>query len=273
MFRSFNVINCILFRVVLLVVFQASALRGVKLLADDFHPDQTALPCPAPKGAVLLFDGKEINHFVSMTGQPPNWPVHEGCLVSTRGQAVTGKPRSNHLLSSFVFQDAEIHVEFRLPEDSPGNSGLYLHGHYELQILNSHQATTLTQQEMGSLYGFAAPLVNAARPPLEWQVYDVRYHAPKRNPEGQIIDEGRLTAWLNGQRVQHDVRFGEPKSSYHPFRHGRTPFLETVEARLLSSMSGPLFLQDHDAAVQFRNIWVRPLDDHAGFEFQPADDE
>lgn len=242
------------------------------LLADDFQPDQTTLPAPVPAEAIMLFNGQGIHHFVGMTGQPPDWPVQEGCLISTRGEAVPGKPRSNHLLSTFVFRDAEIHVEFQLPANSTGNSGLYLHGHYELQILNSHQATTLTQQEMGSLYGFAAPLVNAARPPLEWQVYDIRYSAPRRDPEGRIVEEGRLTAWLNGQRVQHNVRFGEPKSSYHPFRHGRTPFLETVEARLLSSMSGPLFLQDHDAEVQFRNIWVRPLDDHAGFAFPPARD-
>lgn len=242
------------------------------LLADDFHPDQKLLQ-PAPEGAVVLFDGDQTNHFVSMKGDAASWPVRNGSLVSARGQAVPGKPRSNHLVSTFIFRDADIHVEFRLPKNGPGNSGLYLHGHYELQILNSHQAQTLTQQEMGSLYGFAPPLVNAARPPLEWQVYDIHFQAPRRNQDGRIVEAGRLTAWLNGQRVQHDVQFAEPKSSYHPFRHGRTPFLETVEEKLVSSMSAPLFLQDHDAEVEFRNIWIRPLDENAGFEFASPVDE
>ncbi len=230
----------------------------------EFRPNQSQLPVPAPEDAVIVFDGTE-NRFVSMAGTPINWPVNDECLVSTRGQAAPGKARSNHILSSYHFRDADIHVEFQLPPDGPGNSGLYLHGNYELQILNSIGAKKLTQQEMGSLYGFAPPLVNAARKRGEWQVYDVRYRAPRRDAAGNIVEDGRLTAWLNGQRVQHNTTFAEPRSSYHPFRHGRTPYLEAVESRLHATMTGPLFLQDHDSQVRFRNVWIKPLDKHGAF--------
>lgn len=232
--------------------------------APAFRPDQTTLPVPAPEGAIVLFDGGDTNHFVSMAGTAIDWPVVDGTLVSTRGQAMPGKARSNHIVSTWHFRDADIHVEFLLPANSKGNSGLYLHGHYELQILNSFAAKQLTQQEMGSLYGFAAPLVNAARPPEVWQVYDVRYIAPRRDEAGEIIKKGSAVAWLNGRKVQDGVRFGKPRSSYHPYRHGRTPYMEKVEKKLRSTMTGPLFLQDHDAHVKFRNVWIKPLDDAGG---------
>ena len=236
------------------------------LIADEnFRPDQSVLPVSAPSDAVVLF-GAKANRFVSMGGGDIDWPVRDGALVSTRGQAVPGKSRSNHIVSAYHFRDADIHVEFQLPENSKGNSGLYLHGHYELQILNSFDAKKLTQQEMGALYGFAPPLVNAARKPGEWQVYDVRFRAPRRDKHGNIVEDGHLTAWLNGQKVQGGTKFAEPRSNYHPFRHGRTPYLEGVEKSLRSTMAGPLFLQDHDAEVRFRNVWIRPLDEKA-FEY------
>lgn len=160
------------------------------------------------------------------------------------------------------FRDADIHVEFQLPAKGSGNSGLYIHGHYELQIINSIGKEKLTQEDMGALYGFSAPAVNASRQPGEWQVYDVRFRAPRRDADGKITEEGSLTAWLNGQKVQDGTCFGEPRSKYHPYRHGTTPYLQQLERELKQTSTGPLFLQDHDSPVRFRNVWVRPLDDH-----------
>jgi hypothetical protein len=200
-----------------------------------------------------------------MDGKEINWPVEDGALVSTRG-----KRRSNHLVSKLHFRDAEIHVEFKLPQKTSGNSGIYLHGNYELQIYNSFGKETLGMGDMGAIYGFAEPQANACRPPGEWQVYDIQYRAPRRDKSGKIVKKGSITAWLNGQRVQNNTRFGEPRSKYHPYRYGTTPYLQKIWKRQKQTMTGPVFLQDHDSPVKFRNIWVRPLDNHA-FIYDPED--
>ncbi|QDU38609.1 hypothetical protein Mal4_29380 [Maioricimonas rarisocia] len=242
-------------------------LLPLAVLAEEpFAPVQESLPVPAPEGAIVLFDGAGTNHFVSMAGDEIDWPVREGALVSTRGNN-----RSNHIVSTYHFRDADLHVEFRLPENSKGNSGVYLHGHYELQIFNSHGKDEPGMGDMGAVYAFSKPLVNAARPPGEWQVYDIRYRAPRRDEDGQIVESGRITAWLNGQLVQDKTPVSEPRSNYHPFRYGTTPYLEAIEQQQMQTSVGPVFLQDHDSPVQFRNVWVRPLDDRATFAKPTAD--
>lgn len=243
---------------------------GTPLYADDtetqaidFAPKQDELPVPLPEDAIVLFDGKK-NLFLSMAGEKINWPIEDGSLVSTRGNE-----RSNHLVSMLHFRDADIHVEFMLPEDSPGNSGIYLHGNYELQIFNSHGKANPDMGDMGAIYGFAPPMFNAARKPGVWQVYDIRYRAPRRNERGEIVEDGHATAFLNGVKAQDDTRLGEPRSRWHPYRYGTTPYLQQIWERQKNTMTGPVFLQDHDAPVRFRNIWIRPLDDQA-FLYEPT---
>jgi hypothetical protein len=224
--------------------------------AKSFKPDQSLLEAKPPSGAITLFDGNETMLFRAMNGETVNWKIDDGALISNRG-----KGRSNHIVSTLHFRDADIHVEFMLPEKGTGNSGIYIHGNYELQIFNSHGKTKLNQGDMGAVYGFAAPLVNAAKLPGEWQVYDIRYRAPRRDQDGNIVQEGSITAWLNGKRVQEGTRFGEPRSTYHPYRYGTTPYLQEIGKQQKSTMIGPVFLQDHDNPVKFRHVWVRPLDD------------
>ena len=231
-----------------------------------FQPAQDILPVPAPKDAIVLFDGKKTNHFLSMTGEAMDWKVKNGELISTKG----GR-NANHLVSTLHFRDIDIHVEFKLSPSGSGNSGVYLHGNYELQIIRSHGKKKIGQGDMGALYGFAKPLVNAARPPDQWQVYDIRYHAPRRDAKEKIVEQGSVTAWLNGQLVQKETRFGEPKSKYHPYRHGTTPYLQKIWKRQKKTMQGPVFLQDHGHPTRFRNVWVRPLDDQAFFYRPEAD--
>ena len=121
---------------------------------------------------------------------------------------------------------------------------------------------------MGAIYGFHKPLANAARPRDQWQVYDIRYRAPRRDTEGKIVEEGSITAWLNGQKVQDHARVGEPRSKYHPYRYGTTPYLQKIWKQQKQTMIGPVFLQDHDNPVKFRNVWLRPLDDKT-FRYEP----
>jgi hypothetical protein len=231
------------------------------LAADG--PQQNQRPAPPPDGAIVLFDGRGTNQFLSMEGKEINWPVEDGALISTRGQG-----RTNHLVSKLHFRDAEMHVEFMLPDQGPGNSGVYLHGNYELQIYNSLGKVEPTMDDMGAIYGFSKPLANACRKPGQWQVYEIRYRAPRRDDSGQIVEDGSLTAHLNGVLVQDRATFGEPKSPYHPFRYGTTPYLAKIWEQQKRTGVGPLFLQDHDSPVRFRNIWVRPLDDLA-FLYEP----
>ena len=226
--------------------------------ADDFRPDQSKIPTKPPKDAVVLFDGSENLHFVSKTGRDIDWRVNKESLVSTRGQT-----RSNHICSAWHFRDADIHVEFQLPSKGSGNSGIYIHGNYELQIIHSHGQQKLNQDMVGAIYGFHKPLVNAARPRDQWQVYDIRYRAPRRDTEGKIVKEGVITAWLNGKKVQDNATVGEPRSKYHPYRYNTTPYLQEIWKQQKKSSVGPVFLQDHDNAVRFRNVWIRPLDDRA----------
>ncbi|MEK6238835.1 MAG: DUF1080 domain-containing protein [Planctomycetales bacterium] len=234
--------------------------------ADDFKPRQDQLPTPPPKDTVMLFDGEGVNLFLGKTGGEMDWPVKEGALVSARG-----KSRSNHIVSRLHFRDAEIHVEFMLPEKSKGNSGIYIHGNYELQIFNSFGKQKFNQGDAGAIYGFHKPLVNACREPGQWQVYDIRYLAPRRDESGKIVEEGVITAWLNGQLVQDQSKIGEPRSNYHPYRYNTTDYLKAIWERQKQTMAGPVFLQDHDAPVRFRNAWIKPLDDKA-FLYEPEKD-
>ena len=236
--------------------------------ADD-PPAMVDTPDGKPAdGAVVLFDGKGTNLFLSKYGKACDWPVTDGALVSSRGEV-----RARHIVSKLHFRDAQIHVEFMLPKAEPGrkysgNSGVYIHGHYELQILDSF-GRGIAKGECGAIYGIAPPLVNACRRPGEWQTYDIVYIAPRRDQDGKIIKQGSITARLNGQFVQKHTRFDGPTSTYHPLRYKVTPYTEQIKDHLLATGAGPVFLQDHDNPVRFRNVWVLPLDDKAAM-FEPS---
>lgn len=239
--------------------------------ADDhgaFHPLQAPLPVQPPAGAVVLVEadggvaggagegsGADRPAFVSMGGGAIDWKVRDGGLeVEASGR------RSNHIVSTVTFRDADIHAEFATSPEASGNSGLYLHGLYELQIFDSVASRPPQMQDEGALYRFAPPLVNAALPTGAWQVYDVRFIAPRRDAAGAITRPGHLTAWLNGKLVQDAIEFAEPRSPYTPYKHGVTDFMRGVEKRILETGAGPLVLQDHGSRVRFRNVWIRPLD-------------
>lgn len=223
-------------------------------------------PQTMPDDAILLFgtlpDGTLVNRFLSKEGTPTDWKVEDGTLVSTsRPVDSQNPPRSCHVFSDVTFRDAEIHAEFLVSPINSGNSGLYVHGNYEMQIMNSSQAVELDRNVTGALYGFFPPRVNASRPAGEWQTYDLSYQAPRRDETGKITRNGRLTAWLNGQLVLEDVEFGEPVSNYHPYRYGETQFLRDLWEKQIQTGYGPLFLQDHGSPTRFRNVWIRKINE------------
>jgi hypothetical protein len=233
------------------------AVSAAAAAEPGFHPRQSPLPVPPPPGAVVLFAGGDDPtpaKFVSMAGGPIDWRVQDGGLV-----VHSTKRHANHIVSTVLFQDADIHAEFMTASEAKGNSGLYIHGHYEMQIYDSFGVEPPTEQDEGSLYRFAKPLVNAALRTGEWQVYDIRFIAPRRDAAGTITKPGSVTAWLNGTLVQDGLTFTEPRSPYVPYKHGVTDYLRGVEKTLLTTGSGPLFLQDHGSPTRFRNVWIKPL--------------
>jgi hypothetical protein len=234
------------------------AASYVSAADDKFAPDQSKIPVAPPKNAMVLFDGEGKNLFLDKNGGKINWPIKDGALVSARGGG-----NGNHIVSQVHFRDADIHVEFMINDKGSGNSGIYIHGNYELQIINTGSTEKAGKGSVGAIYGFHKPLVNAGRDRGAWQVYDIRYRAPRRDKDQKITEEGSITAWLNGQKVQDNARFGEPRSVYHPYRYRTTDYLKTIWELQKKTMTGPVFLQDHGNPVLFRNVWIVPLDDKA----------
>ena len=228
---------------------------GNNQILNDFYPNQRVLPVHPPEDAVILV-GKDIEpKFTAMNGGPIDWAVEDGVLTAN-----PSKHHTNHIVSTEMFQDVDIHAEFMTSPIAHGNSGLYIHGHYEMQIYDSFGVKQITQQDEGSLYRFKKPLVNAARPTGDWQVYDIRFIAPRRDKDDQILSQGIVKAWLNGKLVQDGATFTEPRSPYIPYKHGVTAHLKKVEQTLKETGQGPLFLQDHGSPVKFRNVWIKRLD-------------
>ena len=176
-----------------------------------------------------------------MNGEKIDWPIEDGVTVP--------KPRGNrnHIVSKLHFRDADIHVEFMTPEKGPGNSGVYIMGRYEVQILDSYGSSTYSNGQLGAVYKQHAPLVNPARPPLQWQSYDIVFTAPRFDAAGKLLAPARMTVLLNGVLVQNNVEL-------------KGPTVYRGQPVYAAHGPGPLVLQDHgNEGIRFRNIWIRPL--------------
>ena len=206
------------------------------------------LPGEPPSDAVVLFDGKDASAWVYRDGRPAQWPVVNGTLTCKSG--------TGNIYSKKKFGNAQIHVEFSTPDmpnakgQARGNSGVYLQGRYEIQILDSFNNPTYSNGSAGALYGQSAPLVNVSRPPSQWQTYDIVFHAPKCGPDKLVVTPGTVTVLYNGVLVQDHVAI-----------RGRTTSSDDTDA----CEDGPLMLQDHfhpdvkETFMKFRNIWVRGI--------------
>jgi Domain of Unknown Function (DUF1080) len=207
-----------------------------------------AMPGKPTSDAIVLFEGKDVGQWEYNDGRPAAWPVVDGILTCKSG--------TGNIYSKRKFGSAQIHVEFAVPSmpnahgQARANSGVYLQGRYEIQILDSFSNPTYSNGSAGALYGQYAPLVNVSRPPKEWQTYDIVFHAPKCGPDRQLATPGTVTVLYNGVLVQDNVAI-----------RGRTTSSDNTDV----CEDGPLMLQDHyhpdvkETFMQFRNIWVRPL--------------
>jgi len=171
---------------------------------------------------------------------PVNWKLVKG------GAMQVG---SGSIVSRAKFRDHRLHLEFRTPfmpkakGQKRGNSGVYIQGRYEIQVLDSYGLDG-RDNECGGIYKAAAPLINMCAPPLQWQSYDVEFYAPRLNAEGAKVRNARVTVVHNGETIHEDLEIPEA-----------TPGGVGVD----ESGIGGLLLQDHSNKVQFRNIWIQPL--------------
>jgi hypothetical protein len=202
---------------------------------------------PAPSDAiVLLSSGDDLSAWQMADGSAAAWTMKGGVLQTGKGMLRTKQQ----------FADVQLHVEFATPSEvkgdsqGRGNSGVFLLGHFEIQVLDSYRNITYPDGQAASMYGQYPPLVNAARAPGQWQAYDIIFTAPRFAGDGKLEKPAVVTVLHNGVVVHHATPF------WGPTRH-RSVLPYTPEMA-----RGPLALQDHGNPVRYRNIWIRELKDY-----------
>jgi 3-keto-disaccharide hydrolase len=221
-------------------------------------PSNSNLPLVAPGYATKLFTGESLDNWTLRDGKPAAWKLNKGFMTSAKGSIMTKE----------VFGDCYTHVEFRIPKEPAtnkasywGNSGVYMQGRYEVQVLESYGKQPQYQQ-CGAIYKIATPEFNMSLPTEQWQSFDIHFRAPRFDKKKQVSQFPRMTVYHNGVKI-----------------------IENVEIKKTHTGSGladsfipaaPLMLQDHGHPVDFRNIWVIPKDYQwierlktAGFEKVP----
>jgi len=212
---------------------------GTWALAEEPKPKDSTLGLKAPEGAKVLFNGKDLTGWVKPNGKDAEWLVQDGLLIVN--------PRKGAIQTTEPFGDFQLHIEFNVPYmpdqtgQARGNSGVYLGGIYELQVLDSY-GLKLQNNDCGAIYKQIIPKVNACKPPLQWQTYDVTFH--KAVVEGdKVVKKARVTVVHNGIKTIDDAEIDVCPAG----------------ASNKEGEPGPLFLQDHGNPVHFRNIWLKPL--------------
>src|SRR5215204_1404437 len=201
----------------------------------------------APSDAIILFNGTSASEWKHMNGDEAKWTVADNAL--------TVKPSTGNIQTKKEFGDCQLHIEWRIDKNvkgegqDRGNSGIFLMGRYELQVLDNYNNInkTYVNGQAGSLYKQTPPLVNVCKAPGEWQTYDIVFTAPRFSDNGSVISPARITVIQNGVLVQNNttlwgntVYIGSPTYEKHAAK-------ESIK------------LQDHSHLTSFRNIWIREL--------------
>jgi hypothetical protein len=201
-----------------------------------------ALAVKPPSDAKVLFDGTSLDAWTT-NGGAPTFQIKDGVMVASGKNTQTKES----------FGAIQLHFEWRLPAGRPvsgqqgGNSGVFLMGLYEVQVLQSHNNPTYADGTAGALYGQLPPLVNATLPQGEWQSFDIAFEPPVYEGE-KVVKPAKATVIQNGVVLQHGESYQGPtvwrKLASYPAKHPET---------------GPISLQFHGDPMEYRNIWVRPL--------------
>lgn len=203
----------------------------------------------APADAVVLFDGKDLSKWQNDKGAAAGWKVENGYMQVA--------PKAGNIRTKEEFGDFQLHIEFATPakvegnSQGRGNSGIFLHGIYEMQVLDCYENPTYADGQAGAMYGQYPPLANPVKKPGEWQSYDIIFEGPQWDKDGKLIKKACVTSILNGVVVQHK------KEYMGPSKHKEVSSYDGVKAT-----RGPIGLQDHGNPMRFRNIWIRPLGEY-----------
>ena len=196
-----------------------------------------------PAGEVVLFDGKNFDQWERIGSEADKKEVRWKLL---RDGAMEIAPGGGSIVTKKKFKDFELHLEFRTPfmpdarGQGRGNSGVYLQGRYEIQILDSYGLEGL-DNECGGIYTVAAPLVNMCAPPMQWQTYDITFRSPRLDNAGGKLRDALLTVVHNGVKIHDEIKIPGPTGGALDNNEGQP---------------GGIYLQDHGNPVQFRNIWL-----------------
>lgn len=200
----------------------------------------------APSDAIVLFNGKDASNWKSeKDGGPVKWKIEDNALIVAGG--------TGGIVTKEGFGDCQLHIEWRSPavvkgeSQGRGNSGIFLMGRYELQVLDNYNNRTYSNGQAGSIYKQTPPLVNASRGPGEWQTYDILFTAPIFQEDGTVRTPAKITVFHNGVIVQNNTTIW-----------GATQYIGTPNYEKHNSKE-PIMLQDHGNPVAFRNIWIRPM--------------
>jgi len=239
------------------LIISMLGMAGICQAQTKFQPQDTEFYSPvppvvktfankAPSDAIILFDGKDLGEWVSEKDgkSPAAWTISNGVL--------TVKPQTGGIRTKRDFEDFQLHLEWRSPEvikgegQGRGNSGVFLQGKYEVQVLDNDDNKTYVNGQAGSLYKQSAPLVEVRKPENGWHSYDIIYSAPRFNENGRLIKRGMVTVLHNGVVVQNNTEL-----------QGTTEYIGMP--KMVAHGRGPIALQDHGDLVSFRNIWIREL--------------
>ena len=220
-----------------------------KIRAEDteqWEPiPQVIAPGNIPQDAIALFDGRNLDAWVGSDGEAARWRVKDNTM--------TVLPGSGGIATRQKFCDIQLHIEWRSPEKVEGksgqflgNSGVFLPGGYEVQVLDSHNNRTYSNGQAGSIYKQSPPLVNAIAPTGEWNTYDILFTAPTFNRSGELHSPAYVTVLHNGVVVQNHFEI-QGKTRYRGW------------PKYKAHGCSPIELQDHGDKVSFRNIWVREI--------------
>ena len=237
-------------------VLSSAALVASAAIAQEpgpFPPPKTEPPIVTagknnsdpPSDAIVLFNGQNLSRWQSADSTAAKWKVIDGYAEVVAG--------TGDILTRDKFGDCQLHIEWATPSivkgegQERGNSGVFLMGQYEVQVLDSYNNKTYYHGQAGSVYKQHAPLVNASRKPGEWQTYDIVFHAPKFDEQGKVIDRARITVLHNGVLIQNNAEI-------YGITYNDRPALYIAHSPQL-----PLRLQDHGNPVRYRNIWIRRL--------------
>ena len=208
---------------------------------------------PAPSDAEVLFDGKDLSKWQNNRGQDATWKVADGYVeTAARGGGIRSRGK---------WADFQLHVEWAAPAppkgtgQGRGNSGVLINGMYEVQVLDSYQAKTYPDGQAGAIYGQSPPLVNASKPPGEWQTYDIIFESPRWSDKGELAKKACVTVLHNGVVVQNRYEFTGITDGIT----GDVPWKSLAKYARPHPPEVFIELQDHNNPVHYRNIWVRAL--------------